>query len=74
MSRPNIKISFGRRVRELRAQRGWSQEQLAAQVGLDRSYVGSVERGQRNVSLENIAKFATTFEINLAVLMDFDDG
>ena len=50
----NVKKLFGKRIRELRTDRGWSQEEFACQVGLDRSYIGSVERGERNISLENI--------------------
>jgi transcriptional regulator with XRE-family HTH domain len=46
--------SFGARVREIRKQHGISQEELAHRAGLDRTYVGSVERGERNISLDNI--------------------
>lgn len=49
---------FGARVRELRRQQGLSQEALAHAAGLDRSYVGQVERGERNVSLDNILRIA----------------
>lgn len=68
----NLKLAFGQRVRALRNTRGWSQEQLAYEVGLDRSYVGGVERGERNISLENIAKLAAALDVSLASLMDFD--
>ncbi len=49
---------FGKRVRELRKERGLSQVELAAKVGIDRSYMGFLERGERNPSLEVIAKIA----------------
>jgi transcriptional regulator with XRE-family HTH domain len=49
---------FGARVRELRKKKGLSQEGLALEASLDRSYVGGVERGERNISLENIARMA----------------
>ena len=49
---------FGERVRALRTERGLSQEGLADLVGLHRTYVGSVERGERNVSLINIIRIA----------------
>lgn len=74
MAEPDVKAAFGRRLRRLRQAKGWSQEHFADVVGLDRSYVGGVERGERNVSLENIAKFARALEVGLAVLMDLDDG
>lgn len=46
--------AFGQRVRALRNERGISQEELGHIAGLDRTYVGSVERGERNISLDNI--------------------
>ena len=55
---PDVKALFGRRVRQLRKLRDWSQEEFAHQVGLDRSYMGGVERGERNISLENICLIA----------------
>lgn len=54
---------FGGRVRELRKRRGWSQEAFASHVGLDRSYIGGIERGERNVSLENICLIATALDV-----------
>ena len=52
--------------------RGLTQEGLAEKVGLDRSYVGSVERGERNVSLENIGKLAATLRVPPSDLLTFD--
>jgi transcriptional regulator with XRE-family HTH domain len=48
------KRTFGARVRVLRTKKGWSQERLAAEAQLDRTYVGGIERGERNPSLVNI--------------------
>lgn len=68
MSESNIKTFFGNRVRQLRKDRGWSQEDFAFRVGLDRSYIGGVERGERNISLENIELVAATLQVSLAEL------
>jgi len=54
---------FGRRVRELRAQRKISQEELADNAGIHRTYIGSVERGERNISLENIVRIARALRV-----------
>lgn len=54
---------FGKRVRELRKERGLSQIELAAKVGIDRSYMGFLERGERNPSLEVIAKIADALSV-----------
>jgi len=64
----NIKKIFGARVRALRTEKGWSQEDFAFECGLHRTYIGAVERGERNVSLENIKKIADTFRIDIAEL------
>ncbi|WP_368865488.1 helix-turn-helix domain-containing protein [Stenotrophomonas maltophilia] len=56
-------LKFGHRVREIRISKGLSQERLAFSSGLDRSYVGGVERGQRNVSLLNIIKLAAALNV-----------
>ena len=53
-----IKQRFGARMRELRKARGLSQEALAFACGLDRSYLGAIERGEKNVSLVNIHRIA----------------
>lgn len=53
-----IQKRFGQRVRKLRKQKGLSQEALALACNLDRTYIGGVERGERNISLVNICKIA----------------
>lgn len=49
---------FGMKVRQLREKRGWSQEELAGRAGLHWTYVGGIERGERNPSLKNILRLA----------------
>jgi len=71
MSQKAIK-AFGFRVRTLRHRRGWSQEELAEHCGLHRTYVGGIERGERNVSLKNIDRLARALEVRIAEL--FPDG
>ena len=61
-------MGFGRRVRELRKARGLSQEALALACDLDRTYIGGVERGERNVSLVNIEKIAGALDVPVSEL------
>jgi XRE family transcriptional regulator, regulator of sulfur utilization len=60
---------FASVLRQLREERGWSQEQLAAQAGLNRSYLGEVERGSAMPTLTTVAKLASALEIRLSLLM-----
>jgi transcriptional regulator with XRE-family HTH domain len=62
---------FGERVRVLRQARGLSQEALALAAGLDRTYIGGVERGERNISLLNIQKIAQALGVSPADLLKF---
>ena len=72
MAADDVKVLFGRRVRQLRKARGVSQEAFAHAVKIDRSYFGSIERGERNVSLENICLIATGLGVPPAQLLTFD--
>lgn len=69
--RSDCKMLFGKRLRELRLHARLSQEQLAVRADLDRSYVGSVERGERNISLENICKLAAAIGVAPARFLEF---
>jgi len=56
----DVRKLFGARVAELRKRLGWSQERLSLESGVARSYLGGVERGQRNIALVNICRLADT--------------
>lgn len=62
----NIKNKFGKRVKELRLQKGCSQEQFSHECHLDRTYIASIENGKRNVSIENIEKITIALKISLS--------
>ena len=61
---------FGKRIRQLRTERNLSQEALAELTGFHRTYIGMVERGERNISLSNIGVFAKAFEMTASELLD----
>lgn len=63
-----IKSYFGKRVRELRKNKGLSQEKFALLIDMDRTYFASVESGKRNISIENIAKIADGLNVTLEEL------
>ena len=63
-------LKFGKRVRTLRLDRGWTQEELAHRSGLNRSYMSEVERGISDVSLSTLQKIAKTLGISLAELLE----
>ncbi len=61
---------FGDRVRQLRKDGGYSQEAFADECGLDRTYMGGIERGERNLALRNIGKIAEALGISISNLME----
>ena len=65
---------LGRRIRVLRAERGWSQEVLAELAGLHRNYIGHVERGEIHASVVQLAKIARAFEVPVGALIDRQVG
>jgi transcriptional regulator with XRE-family HTH domain len=66
----DIKHAFGRRVRQLRKQRNWSQEKLAELSGMHWTYIGQVERGERNLTLQSIQSIARALRMKIANLFD----
>jgi transcriptional regulator with XRE-family HTH domain len=66
-----IQQKFGNRVRKLRKSKGWSQEEFADECSLHRTYIGAIERGERNVSLNNIHAIAKALGIPVKELFDY---
>ncbi len=64
---------FGNKIKKLRLEKNISQEKLSFLTDFHRTYIGMIERGERNISLTNMAVFAKVFELNLSQLIDFSD-
>jgi transcriptional regulator with XRE-family HTH domain len=69
----NLLTRFGQHLRALRLRQGISQEELAAEAGLHRTYVSSVERGERNISLVNIGRLARALGVPLREMLPADE-
>jgi transcriptional regulator with XRE-family HTH domain len=67
---PDIRVRFGRSLRARRTKLGVSQEEFADRCGLDRTYIGGIERGERNVALVNLEKIAKALRLTLGELFD----
>ena len=70
----DILIKFGEKVREIRKEKGLSQEQLSFKADLHRTYIGMIERAEKNITLINIEKIANALEISVNDLMKFKNG
>ena len=64
----SINVQFGKKVREERKKLGLSQEALAEKVGVHRTYIGMIERAEKNITLENIEKIATALNMKISQL------
>jgi len=64
----DVVVSFGRRVRQVRLKQGMSQEELAYRAGLHRTYVGMIERAEKNITLRNIRKIADALGVTIGEL------
>lgn len=69
MDRTELQAALGKTIRELRGARGYSQESFADAVGLHRTYMGGIERGERNVGVVNLARIAETLDLPLSGLI-----
>ena len=65
----NILIKFGERIRQIRKEKGLSQEELAYKANLHRTYIGMIERAEKNITLINIEKIANALKINIKDLL-----
>ncbi len=73
----DVKLKIGQRIKELREAKSMSQKDLSYAADLDRSYIASVENGQRNISIINIEKISTALGVNLITFFNdklFDDN
>ena len=68
--RPDIQVRFGARVRSLRKAQGYSQEAFAVACELDRTYMGGIERGERNLALRNIERIAQALDMKVSQLFE----
>ncbi len=66
----SIQKQFGKKVRELRKKRGFSQEAFAFECGLHRTYIGCIERGEKNVTIVNIHRIAVTLAVRISDLFE----
>ena len=69
-SKEEILINFGKRVRRFRKEKGLSQEQLAFKADLHRTYIGMIERAEKNITLINIEKIANALEVEISQLFE----
>ncbi len=67
----DIKLKLGIKVKALRLERSWSQEKLALNADIDRTYIPSIEKGERNVSIAIVEKLANAFNIEIHQLLKF---
>jgi len=67
----DIKQKLGKRIKDLRVEQGFSQEELAGKSLLHRTYISDIERGERNVSIENVERIAKALNIDPSELLKF---
>lgn len=70
MNKPNILEKFGEKLKEYRKLKGLSQEQLAEKANLHRTYIGMIERAEKNITLLNIEKIANALDVKITDLIN----
>ena len=69
MARENITLRFGRRLRELRRAKGWTQVEMADALGIDRSYISDMERGKKNICLPTVEVLAVGLKMTISEIL-----
>jgi len=71
---PLLQLAIGQRIKELREERQWSQEEFADRCGIHRTYIGSAENGARNLTIQVLTMFARAFGLRVSELLaDLED-
>ena len=70
ISKKEILVKFGERVREIRKEKGLSQEELSFKADLHRTYIGMIERAEKNITLLNIEKIAKALDVSINELLN----
>jgi len=70
MDNNNILVKFGERVRQIRKEMNLSQEELSFRAGLHRTYIGMIERAEKNITLINIEKIAKALNVDIKELFN----
>ena len=73
ITKKEILIKFGEKVREVRKKKGLSQEELSFKADLHRTYIGMIERAEKNITLLNIEKIANALEVSINDLLDIQN-
>ncbi|TDL93352.1 XRE family transcriptional regulator [Macrococcus brunensis] len=68
-----ILVKIGSNIAQSRRSRGWSQEDLAFECGLHRTYIGGIERGERNITILNLFKIASALEVDMSEILRQED-
>jgi len=68
-----VRRNLGERVRLLRRRKGWSQERLAHESGLGRSFTGAIERGEKDIRIRTLCKLSSIFDVTLSTLLKGTD-